>query len=123
MHRVSSLLTWLLHLHQVKKGKWKVCWQFMFKTCIACINIAETWTSLVQKLPTELLEGIDDLPGVLVKRCCDLSAFRQITEIAQIVLLNNTLGEESLLIPQILEHVKVSTAIYSMQSCMSFFPF
>lgn len=65
---------------------------------------------MLQKLPTELLEGINDLPGLLVKRCGDLSAFRQIAEIAQIVLLNNILGEESLLIPHILEHMKVSTA-------------
>ena len=64
----------------------------------------------MQKLPTELLEGIDDLPGVLVKSCGDLSVFRQNVETAQIVVLNNTLGEESLLIPHILEHMKVSTA-------------
>lgn len=66
-----------------------------------------TWESVVKDLPPEAVEGIDNLP-VLLSRKGPLSGFSSMDEDVQKFFLCSVLGEESPLIPLLMEGAKVS---------------
>lgn len=71
----------------------------------------------MKKLPDEMLVGIEDLPGVLEEKCGELSTFRSNPEHLRIFGLNEALGEENPLIPEIHAHMKVHMKVSTATPC------
>lgn len=74
----------------------------------------------MKELPTDMVEGIDNLPRLLLKKG-PLSSFCMMDDEVQEFVLSIVLGEASPLITLILERAKVSAVQlrYSMHLCMS----